>query len=73
MIDRNAMAAEDIRSQAISQAIRNLDIIASKDVEIKRLNYKLGNGCAESLSETADFIRQIERLKMRVEDLLMQR
>lgn len=69
MIDRNAMAAEDIRSQAI----RNLDIIASKDVEIKRLNYKLGNVRAESLSETADFIRQIERLKMRVEDLLMQR
>ena len=63
------MAAEDIRSQAI----RNLDIIASKDVEIKRLNYKLGNVRAESLSETADFIRQIERLKMRVEDLLMQR
>ena len=69
MIDRNAMAAEDIRSQVI----RNLDIIASKDVEIKRLNYKLGNVRAESLSETADFIRQIERLKMRVEDLLMQR
>lgn len=69
MIDRNAMAAEDIRSQAI----RNLEIIASKDVEIKRLNYKLGNVRAESLSETADFIRQIERLKMRVEDLLMQR
>ena len=69
MIDRNAMAAEDIRSQAI----RNLDIIASKDEEIKRLNYKLGNVRAESLSETADFIRQIERLKMRVEDLLMQR
>lgn len=69
MIDRNAMAAEDIRSQAI----RNLDIIASKDVEIKRLNYKLGNVRAESLSETADFIRQIERLKMRVEDLLMLR
>ena len=69
MIDRNSMAAEDIRSQAI----RNLDIIASKDVEIKRLNYKLGNVRAESLSETADFIRQIERLKMRVEDLLMQR
>jgi len=69
VIDRNAMAAEDIRSQAI----RNLDIIASKDEEIKRLNYKLGNVRAESLSETADFIRQIERLKMRVEDLLMQR
>jgi hypothetical protein len=69
VIDRNAMAAEDIRSQAI----RNLDIIASKDVEIKRLNYKLGNVRAESLSETADFIRQIERLKMRVEDLLMLR
>ncbi len=69
MIDRNAMAAEDIRSQAI----RNLDIIAGKDVEIKRLNYKLGNVRSESLSETADFIRHIERLKMRVEDLLMQR
>lgn len=63
------MAAEDIRSQAI----RNLDIIAGKDVEIKRLNYKLGNVRSESLSETADFIRHIERLKMRVEDLLMQR
>ncbi len=69
VIDRNAMAAEDVRSQAV----RNLEVIASKEAEVKHFEVKMGKVHGEGLGERTEYVRHAERLQMRVQDLLMQR